>query len=140
MSSENALAPVPYLLLPGIARAALVRYQEVFGGELQFHSYADFGRSDGPPDLIAHGQLRGSVSLFAADAHGSEEPFRCSGLLLSLLGAAAPEELHRWFDALSEGGTVLDPLQQRPWGASDGQVRDAHGVTWLIGYEPDDAA
>ncbi|MBC3762034.1 VOC family protein [Quadrisphaera oryzae] len=133
-------APVPYLLLPGTARDALTRYREVFGGELTIHSYADFGRTDGPADRVAHGELRGPVSLFAADASGEEEPFRCAGLLLSVLGAAAPDVLHRWFDALAEGGAVVDPLQQRPWGATDGQVRDAHGVTWLVGYEPGDAA
>jgi PhnB protein len=136
----SSTAPVPYLLLPGTARAALTRYQEVFGGELALHTYADFGRTDGPGDRVAHGVLQGPVSLSASDASGSEEPFRCTGLLLSLLGAAEPDVLHRWFDALAEGGTVLDPLVQRPWGATDGQVQDAHGVTWLLGYEPGDAA
>ena len=50
---------VPYLLLPGTARAALTRYAEIFGGELALHSYADFGRDDGPADAIAHGVLSG---------------------------------------------------------------------------------
>lgn len=136
MSGTSSPAPVPYLLLPGTARAALTRYREVFGGQLALHTYGDFSRTDGPADRIAHGELRGPVSLFASDASGEEQPFQCTGLLMSLLGAAAPAELHRWFDALAEGGTVLDPLQQRPWGATDGQVRDAHGVPWLIGYEP----
>lgn len=43
--------------------------------------------------------------------------------------------LRHWFDALAEGGTVVDALQQRPWGDWDGTVRDAFGVTWLIGFE-----
>ena len=30
---------------------------------------------------------------------------------------------------------MVDPLQRRAWGASDGQVRDRYGVLWLIGYE-----
>ena len=45
---------VPYLMLPGTAREALTRYHEIFGGELQLNSYADFGRDDGPADAIAH--------------------------------------------------------------------------------------
>lgn len=131
---------MPYLLLPGTARTALESYRDVFGGEVALHSYGDFGRTDGPAERVAHGELRGPVSLFAADASGSEEPFHCTGMLLSLLGAAEPAVLHHWFDALAEGGSVLDPLQRRPWGATDGQVRDAHGVTWLVGYEPGDVA
>jgi PhnB protein len=58
-------------------------------------------------------------------------------MMLSLLGFAAPHVLDAWFTALSVGGRVIDALQQRPWGASDGTVRDRFGLTWLIGYEGD---
>jgi PhnB protein len=30
-------------------------------------------------------------------------------------------------------------LQSRPWGASDGQVIDRHGLHWLIGFEGDES-
>jgi PhnB protein len=53
---------------------------------------------------------------------------------LALLGAAAPAALAAWFAALADGGTVLDPLVERPWGDVDGSVRDRYGLTWLIGY------
>jgi PhnB protein len=36
---------------------------------------------------------------------------------------------------LSDGGRVVDDLQKRPLGASDGQVIDRFGVHWLIGFE-----
>jgi PhnB protein len=126
---------VPYLLLPGTARAALTRYAEIFGGELVLHSYAEFGRDDGPGDAIAHGMLDGPVTLFAADVGGDDEPFAASGLMFSLLGAAEPATLEAWFAALAEGGQVLEPLQARDWGDHDGQVLDAFGVHWLIGYQ-----
>ena len=45
--------------------------------------------------------------------------------------------LHEWFDKLAVGGRVVDPLAPKPWGASDGQVIDRHGLHWLIGYEPE---
>ena len=56
--------------------------------------------------------------------------------MLSLLGTAEPAVLHEWFDKLSVDGSVLDPLSPKPWGASDGQVIDRHGLHWLVGYEP----
>src|SRR5699024_2711018 len=62
-------------------------------------------------------------------------PFSARGLMVTLLGTAEPTTLRTWFAALSEGGEVLDDLQRRPWGASDGRVRDRYGVEWLIGYE-----
>lgn len=60
---------------------------------------------------------------------------RTEGLMFAILGAAEPATLHAWFDRLAEGGRVVDALQQRPWGASDGQVVDRFGLHWLIGYE-----
>ena len=126
----------PYFQFPGTARAALTRYQEIFGGELTSWDYSAFGRTDGPADAIAHGELSGVVSVFAADAAEGEASFTSTGFFLSVLGGGDAETSQRWFDALSEGGEVLNPLQQRPWGGFDGQVRDRFGVTWLIGYEP----
>ncbi len=61
---------------------------------------------------------------------------RLEGVSLSLLGTAKPEVLHSWFDRLAESGTVIDPLEPKPWGATDGQVLDRYGLRWLVGYEP----
>jgi PhnB protein len=131
-------APEPYLLFPGTAREALTFYHEVFGGELILNTFGQFGRDDGPAAAIAHGILRGPVSLFGADAAGGEEPFRSTGLMFSLLGTTSATELRAWFDALAEGGTIREELQARPWGASDGQVVDRYGVRWLVGFEDAD--
>jgi len=131
----NATGPSPYFQFAGTARQALEHWQGVFGGEVQIATYADFSRTDGPADAVAHGQLTGGLQLFAADASENDEPFVATGLLFSLLGADEPDVLRRWFDALAEGGTVVDALQQRPWGDWDGTVRDTFGVTWLIGFE-----
>jgi PhnB protein len=125
----------PYLHFDGSARPALEFYRDVFGGELVIHSFADFGRDDGPGDAVAHGMLQGAVELFASDAAAGEESLALRGILFSLLGAAQPAELERWFAALAESGEVLDALVLKPWGDHDGQVRDRFGVTWLIGYE-----
>jgi PhnB protein len=128
--------PTPYLNLPGTARDALTFYQQVFGGEVSLHTFADFSRADGPADAIAHGILNGPVSLFASDAATGEESFvTTSGLMFALLGVADASTLRRWFQELSENGTIIDDLQTRAWGASDGQVRDKFGILWLIGFE-----
>ena len=127
--------PTPYISLPGTAREALTTYASIFGGTVTLHTFADFGREDGPADAIAHGSLEGPVMVFASDAVGEEPTVRTEGLMWSLLGAADPPTLRRWFEALAEGGRVVDDLQVRPWGASDGQVVDRFGLHWLIGFE-----
>jgi PhnB protein len=134
-------APTPYLHLPGTAREALTFYGEVFGCKVHWFTFAEFNRSDGPGDAIAHGYLEeGPVTLFASDVAGDEPPLRCEGMMLSLLGTASPATLRTWFSGLSEGGRVVDDLQTRPWGASDGQVVDRFGLHWLIGFEGEESS
>jgi PhnB protein len=134
----TSTAPAPYLHFPGTAGEALTFYAQVFGGSARLHTFADFGRTDGPAGAIAHGYLEDSpVLLFAADAAGDEPPLRCEGLMLSLLGTADASTLKGWFSRLSQGGRVVDDLQARSWGASDGQVVDRYGLHWLIGFEDD---
>jgi PhnB protein len=60
-------------------------------------------------------------------------------MMLALLGTADPSTLRTWFARLSEGGRIVDGLQTRPWGASDGQVIDRYGLHWLIGFESDES-
>lgn len=127
---------IPYLLFPGSAADALAHYASIFGGEARLFTYADAGRSDGPGEAIAHGMLvNGPVELAGADAAAGESTLDMSGMYFSLLGVAEPETLASWFAALAEGGTVIDPLQKRPWGDHDGTLVDRFGVPWLIGYQ-----
>lgn len=132
-------SPQVYISFPGTAREALGYYAEVFGGDVSLFTYEDFARTDGPPTAVAHGMLDGAVALAGSDAAAGEATMRCEGMMLSLLGAAEPTVLHAWFDRLAADGKVVDPLALKPWGGSDGQVIDRHGLHWLIGYEPDEA-
>lgn len=130
-------APRIYVTFPGTAREALSFYADVFGGELSLHTFEEFGRTDGAADSIAHGELSGVVAIAGSDAGKGQKSVRLEGVMLSLLGTAEPDVLHKWFDRLADGGSVEDPLAPKPWGASDGQVIDRHGLHWLIGYEPE---
>lgn len=133
-------SPTPYVLFPGTAREALTFYADVFGGVARLHTLAEFNRTDGPPDAVAHGWLDGPVSLFGADATDPDAAVVCQGVMLSLLGTADPATLTGWFEGLAEGGRVVDPLQVRPWGDSDGQIVDRYGLHWLIGFQGEGSA
>jgi PhnB protein len=130
--------PTPYIHFPGTARAALTFYGDVFGCGVQLHTFGEFNRADGPADAIAHGYLTGGlVELFGSDVAGDDRPLRSEGMMMSLLGTADAPTLRNWFSRLGEGGQIVDDLQTRPWGASDGQVIDRYGIHWLIGFEDD---
>ena len=51
--------PTPYVLFPGTAREALTFYGDVFGCAVDLRTFAEFNRTDGPADAIAHGGLAG---------------------------------------------------------------------------------
>ena len=92
------------------------------------------------PYLLFGGTARAALAFYAETFGGSVEPaprktFVARGVMLSLLGTADPLTLRRRFDGLAQEGSTVDPLQERPWGASDGQVIDRFGVHWLIGYQ-----
>ena len=73
-------ALTPYLHLPGTAREALTFYGDVFGCDVQLHTFDEFNRTDGPADAIAHGELvEGPVALFAADVTGDEPALAARG-------------------------------------------------------------
>lgn len=126
---------VPYLLFPGNASQALHFYRSVFGGELHLLDYAQAGRTDGPGDAVAHGMLLGAVELAGADAGADEDAVEMRGMFLSLLGTADPATLASWFDRLAEGGRVITPLEERPWGDHDGTLLDRFGIRWLVGHQ-----
>jgi PhnB protein len=62
-----------------------------------------------------------------------------TGLTPYILLPGTAREALTWFARLSDGGRVVDDLQMRPHGASDGQVIDRYGLHWLIGFEGDES-
>lgn len=124
-----------YVWFPGNAAEALTFYRDIFDGTLQLHTFEEFNRTDGPAEAIAHGELSGVVHLCGADVSGDEPSVSQTGVSMALLGTADGATLTHWFARLAVGGTIVDPLQKRPWGATDGQVLDRFGLRWLIGFE-----
>jgi len=113
---------------------ALTFYGDVFGCEVQLHPFTEFNMTDGPPDAIARGYLAGGpVALFAADVSGEKQPFRCEGMMLSLLGTAEQSTLATGSPSSRMMAGFVDDFRKRPWGAYDGQVIDRYGLHWLSG-------
>ena len=40
--------------------------------------------------------------------------------------------LRGYWDRLSEGGTVMMPLEPAPWGDTFGMCTDKFGISWLV--------
>jgi PhnB protein len=41
-------------------------------------------------------------------------------------------ELSGYFEKLSDGGTIREPLRAAPWGDKFGMLTDQFGIEWLV--------
>lgn len=125
----------PYIGFRDNARQALEFWHSVFGGDLRIGTFADFHASDDPAeaDKVMHGELHtpSGFLLMASDTPNSMPHSETSNISVSLSGDDA-DDLRRFFTALSEGGTVIEPLTAAPWGDEFGMVTDRFGVAWLV--------
>jgi PhnB protein len=133
----------PYLHFRDTARTAMEFYQSVFGGELTVQTFAEGGDVyPGEGDKVQHAQLEtpSNFMLMASDTPSSMGHERGENVYsVSLSGANSDEaELRGYWDKLVKGGTITQPLETAPWGATFGMVLDAYGVLWLVNISAED--
>jgi PhnB protein len=124
----------PYLTFNGNAREAMQAYQRIFGGDLTLSTFGEFGAPDPAiADQVMHGQLEtdAGYTLMGADNPPAVEFSPGNTVTISLSGDDAAQ-LHRYWDALTDKGTVTVPLEKQMWGDEFGQCVDRFGVSWLI--------
>lgn len=142
-----ALTSTTHINFCGTAREALDFYAYVFGGHVVINTYADFGMPADAPgaDGVVFGLLVSptGVQLMAYDIPGervtetleptttrehgqtfTKEPFFVA------IGSDSLEELTQYWDKVTEGGHVVEPLAPSAWSPGFGMVTDRFGVTW----------
>lgn len=125
----------PYLSFKDSARDAMDFYQSVFGGNLTRSTFGEGGMPLSDPaekDRIMHSQLEtpAGFTLMASDTPASMGAPSANGSI-SLSGTEDTELLGYW-DKLTAGGQVAQPLMQAPWGDSFGMLVDKFGVSWMV--------
>ena len=132
----------PYLSFKDNAREAMEFYQTVFGGELVINTFAEFGASEDPSedDRIMHSMLEADngITFMAADTPSSMEHRPGTTMSMSLSGDD-DAELSGYFDKLTEGGTVNEPLVEAPWGDKFGMLTDRFGIDWMVNITAQEA-
>jgi PhnB protein len=134
----------PYIHFQGNAREAMESYQRALGGELVVSTFAEGGVPHDPADAdkLMHAQLEtmGGQTLMAADTPTGQPASPISGVSMSLSGED-DAELSRAFERLaSDGGTVVEPLVEAPWGDKFGILTDRFGVTWFVNVTKGEAS
>lgn len=124
----------PYMMFAGDARAAMQFYESVFGGTLTLHTFGDSGAPEGPdPEGIMHALLEtpSGFTLMASDLPPGMPHESGSSISVSLSGDDA-DDLRRWWEQLSDGGTVTVPLERQMWGDVFGACTDRFGLSWMV--------
>jgi PhnB protein len=127
----------PYLSFRDNAREAMGFYQSVFGGELTTSTFGDYQASDDPADKdkVMHSMLvtDAGIVLMGADTPSSMDLADRSSISISLSGGPEDEdELTSYWTGLSDGGTVVAPLDKAPWGDTFGMCVDRFGTMWMV--------
>src|SRR5450830_668575 len=127
----------PYLGFRDTAREAMEFYRTVFGGELTVSTFADFHASDDPAeqDKVMHSALAtdSCLLLMVADTPNRMAYTTGTSYAVSLSGGADDDaELRGYWDKLSDGATIGEPLKTAPWGDALRICTDKFGVTWMV--------
>jgi PhnB protein len=125
----------PYLSFNGNARQAMEFYQGVFGGKLNMSTFAEFHASEDPVEAnkIMHSTLEAENGLMfmASDILNSME-YRPGNTMSISLSGTDEAELRGYWNKLSNGAKINNPLEKAPWGDTFGMLTDKFGVDWLV--------
>ncbi len=136
----------PYLFFDGRCEEAIRFYQDKLGAEVtMLMRFRDAPQSAGPAregcappagseNKVMHASLRiGDAMVLMSDGQCQGKP-QFQGFSLSL---TAPDDASakRLFNALSDNGQVVVPLDETFFASSFGMVADRFGVTWMV-YVP----
>jgi PhnB protein len=125
----------PYLNFKDNAREAMEFYSTVFGGSLDLTTFKELNASEDPSEdnKIMHSMLEADngITFMAADTPNRMEYRRGTHMSMSLSGDN-DAELSGYFEKLSDGGTIREPLRAAPWGDKFGMLTDKFGIEWLV--------
>jgi PhnB protein len=124
-----------YLFFSGDCRAAMTKYQEVFGGQLDIMNMGDVPDGEGmpgaDPNMVIHASLQLDDGLLMAsdDPSGTGDPR--TGMMVSYTASDAADA-KRVFDALAEGGQVTQEPIETFFSPSFGMCVDRWGTPWMV--------
>lgn len=131
---------MPYIHFQGQCAEALAFYAQVFGGTgLQLMRYAE-GPGASPEWKASARIMHGQVTLYDGTLMASDYPPGTEGDAQKGFSVmqTAPDvaSASRVFDALAEGGAVINPFGATFFSPGFGMVRDRFGTHWIISALP----
>ncbi len=131
----------PYLSFNGTCEAAFTLYKSVFGGSFDgICRYGDLSSEYPVPESeknkVVHMSLRvGNVTLMGADSSDAFGQKTVTGDNVAVsINVGSADEAKRVYNALSQGGKVIMPLEKTFWADLYALFVDPFGVSWMVNY------
>lgn len=148
-----------HLNFRGTARQALEFYATVFGGRPVIATYGDLGMPKEAPgaDKVVFGQVESEdgfrvmaydipgqddtdITVTAGSTHRENGATITDRTFFQSVRADTLDEITGYWNALAEGGTVIEPLAASAWTPGFGMLTDRFGVTWVLDVQAPYAA
>jgi PhnB protein len=133
---ENPMQLTPYLLFDGNCREAMEFYQSCLGGQLTLTAVKDSPAKDHmqpfQQNRILNAHLSaGRMEISASDWLALDQQPSPGNTLCLFLNGGTFQELKSYYDKLTNGARVTNPLQETFFGYY-GALNDKFGVRWMF--------
>lgn len=128
----------PYISFKGNCKEAIDFFKEKLGAEVLFsQTYGDSPMAEWAPDnpgLIMHTSIKiGDSVIMACDNVCDDQNPTMVGNNISLaMGTNNVAEAENAFGQLSEGATIVMPMQETFWAERFGMLTDKFGINWMF--------
>lgn len=121
------------LMFTGDAEEAIGFYTGLFGhSAVQMMEHYGPRYPQGPEGQVVHARFTLNGQLFMAMDSAVEQPFTFTPSISFYVTCEDEAEIDRLYSALSEGGSVMMPLQKYPFASKYAWVQDRFGVSWQL--------
>ena len=126
-----------YLTFDGTCTEAMRFYERTLGGKVEIlltggQSPMAAQLPPGMADRVLHARLTVDGQVLMASDSWPGQPYEgMKGFSISLI-YPSNERARQMFDALSQGGTVVMPMQKTFWSEAYGMVTDRFGTPWMV--------
>lgn len=132
-------AIIPYLTFNGEAREAFAFYAKALKGEiLHMQTFADVNPhvEEDDRNRIMHAILKaGGLTLMTSDTRCSDHAAHAGEMISLSMNFTDEKSINETFEALSEGASIIMPLQDTFWNARFGILKDRFGIQWMFNYD-----
>jgi len=130
---------ISYLTFGGNCREAMTYYKNCLGGKLELQTIGESPLADRMPkkmkEFILHSTLTTASFVLMGSDMTPDTGLKKGNTVSLMLNCRSEADIRMYFDKLSDGGTVLHPLENTFWGALFGDLTDKFGNTWILNFD-----